>query len=121
MQLKERQNKSGTAVSMNENFKKATVEMMLLHILKDGKKYVYEMMQELTRTSGGIYQVATLYPAIYRLAGFGYIEEAGVEMSPDNRTRKYYAITDSGRTYLTELTAEYKRLRRGVDKVFSSK
>lgn len=121
MQNKEKMNKSGTAVSMNENFKKATVEMLLLHVLKDGKKYVYEMMQELARKSDGIFQVATLYPAIYRLSGFGYIEEAGVEMSPDNRTRKYYAITDSGMKYLAELTEEYKRLCIGVDKIFNYK
>lgn len=118
MQNKEKQNKSGTAVSMNENFKKATVEMMLLYILRDGKKYVYEMMQELSRKSEGIYQVATLYPAIYRLSGFGYIQEAGIEMSPDNRTRKYYAITDSGRNYFSELEAEYHRMCLGIEKIF---
>ena len=120
MQNKEKQNKSGTAVSMNENFKKATVEMMLLYILKDGKKYVYEMMQELSRKSEGIFQVATLYPAIYRLSGFGYIKEAGIEMSPDNRTRKYYAITRSGRNYLDQLVEEYQKLCVGVEKIFSS-
>ena len=120
MQNKEKQNKSGTAVSMNENFKKATVEMMLLYILKDGKKYVYEMMQELSRKSEGIFQVATLYPAIYRLSGFGYIKEAGIEMSPDNRTRKYYAITGSGRNYLDQLVEEYQKLCVGVEKIFSS-
>lgn len=118
MQSKEKANKSGTAISMNENFKKATVEMLLLYILKDSKKYVYEMMQEITRKSGGSFQVATLYPAIYRLTGFGYIEEAGVEMSPDHRTRKYYAITDSGKRYLEELVAEYRRLCDGVNKIF---
>lgn len=118
MQSKEKANKSGTAISMNENFKKATVEMLLLYILKDSKKYVYEMMQEITRKSGGSFQVATLYPAIYRLTGFGYIEEAGIEMSPDHRTRKYYAITDSGKRYLEELVAEYRRLCDGVNKIF---
>lgn len=118
MQSKEKTNKSGTAISMNENFKKATVEMLLLYILKDSKKYVYEMMQEITRKSGGSFQVATLYPAIYRLTGFGYIEEAGIEMSPDHRTRKYYAITDSGKRYLEELVAEYRRLCDGVNKIF---
>ena len=116
MQSKEKTNKSGTAISMN--FKKATVEMLLLYILKDSKKYVYEMMQEITRKSGGSFQVATLYPAIYRLTGFGYIEEAGIEMSPDHRTRKYYAITDSGKRYLEELVAEYRRLCDGVNKIF---
>lgn len=118
MQSKEKANKSGTAISMNENFKKATVEMLLLYILKDSKKYVYEMMQEITRKSGGSFQVATLYPAIYRLTGFGYIEEAGIEMSPDHRTRKYYAITDSGKRYLEELIAEYRRLCDGVNRIF---
>lgn len=120
MQGKERTNKSGTTVSMNENFKKATVEMLLLHILKESKKYVYEMMQEISRRSGGDFQVATLYPAIYRLSGFGYITEAGVEMSPDNRTRKYYAITDSGKKHLEELVTEYRRLCGGVDQIFSA-
>lgn len=120
MQGKEKSNKSGTTVSMNENFKKATVEMLLLYILKDSKKYVYEMMQEITRRSDGNFQVATLYPAIYRLSGFGYIAEAGIEMSPDNRARKYYAITDSGKKHLEDLVVEYKRLCGGVNQIFTT-
>lgn len=119
MQAKEKTNKSGTTVSMNENFKKATVEMLLLYILRGSKRYVYEMMQELAYKSGGSFQVATLYPAIYRLTGFGYICEAGIEMSPDNRTRKYYAITEEGKAYLDELMGEYNRLCCGVDKIFA--
>ncbi len=120
MKQKTRPNKSGTSVSMNENFKKSTVEMLLLHILQDGKKYVYEIMLEISRESDGVYQVATLYPAIYRLTGFGYIKEAGVEVSPDNRTRRYYAITTSGRKYLEELKSQYRRLCRSVDKILAS-
>ena len=68
-------NKSGTLEGMAEKFKKATVEMATLHLLSKRPMYVYEMIKSLDECSKGLYKVATLYPAIYRLMKFGYIEE----------------------------------------------
>lgn len=106
--------KSGTAEGMRENFKKATVEMLILHMLTETPMYVYKMIQSFETKSKGHYTVSTLYPAIYRLIKFGYIKEHDKKVSDDNRLRRFYAITDSGRQYLTSLKSDYSNLIKGV-------
>lgn len=110
--------KSGTAAGMAENFKKATTEMLVLFLLAKQPMYVYQMIQNLDHLSESVFKVATLYPAIYRLQNNLYIEEFEKRISDDNRLRKYYAITESGREYLQELQQEYLKLTDAVSLIF---
>ena len=112
--------KSGTAAGMRDNFKKATVEMLILHLLSAKPMYVYEMIQALESRSAGQYQVTTLYPAIYRLLKFGYLREHGKKVSEDNRLRRFYAITSSGQVYLGSLKSDYTRLSEGIRMILSN-
>jgi len=73
--MQENMTRSGTPEGMRENYKKATVEMLILHLLSENPMYVYQLIQSFESRSKGLYKVATLYPAIYRLMKFGYIEE----------------------------------------------
>lgn len=99
---------------MRDNFKKATVEMLILHLLSSKPMYVYEMIQAFESRSSGLYRVTTLYPAIYRLLKFGYIREHGKKVSEDNRLRRFYAITEQGKMYLESLRADFYSLSEGV-------
>lgn len=112
--------KSGTAEGMRDNFKKATVEMLILHLLSQKTMYVYQMIQDIESLSKGQYKVATLYPAIYRLQKFGYIEEHDKKVSDDNRLRRYYRITDDGVVYLKALKEDYAQLNKGVQSILKS-
>lgn len=112
--------KSGTSLGMNEQFKKATVEMLVLYIIKDKPMYVYQITNELYLRSKDAFDVATLYPAMYRLTKFEYLVE--VEMPKEavtRRKRRYYQITESGLKHLSELLAEYEQLSTGVKDVLS--
>lgn len=112
--------KSGTSLGMNEQFKKATVEMLVLYIIKDKPMYVYQITNELYLRSKDAFDVATLYPAMYRLTKFEYLVE--VEMPKETvtkRKRRYYQITESGLKHLSELLAEYEQLSTGVKDVLS--
>ncbi|MDD3959158.1 MAG: helix-turn-helix transcriptional regulator [Clostridiaceae bacterium] len=113
--------KSGTAAGMRDNFKKATVEMLILHLLSGKPMYVYEMIQALESRSDNHYRVTTLYPAIYRLLKFGYIREHGKKVSQDNRLRRFYAVTDTGMMYLDSLRSDYYRLSDGVRLILESR
>jgi len=106
--------KSGTPEGMTDNFKKATVELVTLHLLSEGPMYVYEMIKLIKSRSMGLYIVATIYPAIYRLEKFGYIEEFESKISADNRLRMYYCITDSGKAYLAALDEDFKKISKGI-------
>ena len=72
-----RASRSGTVAGMRDSIKKAVTEMMVLFLLRQKPMCVYEMSQEMSRLTGGVYTFNTLYLAIYRLQEHGHIAEAG--------------------------------------------
>jgi len=112
--MKKKTPKSGTPEGMTENFKKATVELATLHLLSGEPMYVYQMMKAIQSRSEGLYKVATIYPAIYRLKKFGYIQEFEAKISVDNRLQMYYCITESGKAYLAALDEDYNKIDKGL-------
>lgn len=109
-----RVSRSGTAAGMHESLKKAVTEMMVLFLLRQKPMYVYEMSQELSRQTGGVFTFNTLYLAIYRLQARGHIVEEGKRQA-GNRVRVYFRLTDSGQKYLDELMAEYRVTTGALD------
>lgn len=112
-------NVSGTPGSMKEALKKATTEMLVLFLLRQKSMYTYEMMTTIERISGGRITFNTLYQAIYRLRGFGYIAESDKVLSEENRMRIYFSITPSGQNYLSELMEEYRATTGVIDQILS--
>lgn len=110
---------SGAPEGIRESLKKATTEMLVLFLLKQKSMYTYEMMSTVEKLSEGRITFNTLYQAIYRLQGFGYIEESRKVMSESNRVRIYYAITDSGKEYLTALIENYCVMTDAIEKILS--
>ena len=106
--------RSGTAAGMRESIKKAVTEMMVLFLLRQKPMYVYEMSQEMSRLTGGVYTFNTLYLAIYRLQEHGHIAEAG-KQEADNRIRVYFKLTDAGQRYLDELLPTYREMIGALD------
>lgn len=111
---------SGTPASIREAMKKATTEMLVLFVLRRNPMYTYEMMQTLDTMSDGKITFNTLYQAIYRLKDFGYIYEKEKVVSEDNRVRIYFAVTESGETYLQALIAEYRSFTGAVDQILAT-
>ena len=110
---------SGAPEGIRESLKKATTEMLVLFLLKQKSMYTYEMMSTVEKLSEGRITFNTLYQAIYRLQGFSYIKESSKVMSESNRVRIYYAITDSGKEYLTALIENYCVMTDAIEKILS--
>ena len=110
---------SGAPEGIRESMKKATTEMLVLFLLKQKSMYTYEMMSTIEKLSEGQITFNTLYQAIYRLLSFGYIRESRKVMSEGNRVRIYFAITDSGRDYLTALIENYHVMTDAIEKILS--
>ncbi|MCI2047309.1 MAG: PadR family transcriptional regulator [Faecalibacterium sp.] len=106
--------KSGTPAGMKDAMKKATTEMLVLFLLRQKNMYVYEMIQEAARITKGVLTFNTLYLAIYRLKERGYIQEDEKRIM-ENRTRVYFAITESGQAYLQALLQEYRQTTQAID------
>ena len=109
-----RASRSGTAAGMRDSIKKAVTEMMVLFLLRQKPMYVYEMSQEMSRLTGGVYTFNTLYLAIYRLQEHGHIAEAG-KQEADNRIRVYFKLTDAGQRYLDELLPTSREMIGALD------
>src|SRR2546426_10163662 len=77
----------------------------LLLALSEGERHGYELMKKVTRDSGGAVQMGpgTLYGSIKRMLKQALIEET--DERPDSvlgdERRRYYRITEAGRTALT--------------------
>ena len=93
------------------NFKKATIEMLLLKLLSEEDMYGYQLSQELKKRSNGTYTIleGSMYPILYRLEDKNYIH-AYDQKDGVRQTRVYYHLEESGREYFKELNNLYHSL-----------
>ena len=89
--------------------KKGSAEMLILALLEDRQRHGYEIGKLIeTRSQGAIsFQVASLYPMLYRLEKRGLIQGRWVE-KPGERRRRFYKLTAEGRKVLAEQRKTWK-------------
>lgn len=106
-------------MSSPTNFKKGSVEMLLLHVLHTkGDCYGYQLSQLIRDTSGGVldFPVGSLYPALYRLIDHGHISDYK-KLVGKRLTRVYYHIEKSGIERLTALKNDYFATNQSIRQV----
>lgn len=83
--------------------KKGSAELLVLAQLEGRARHGYEIGIEIERRSEGAvsFQIASLYPVLYRLERKGLIEGQWVEPAGQRR-RRYYKLTPAGRKMLSE-------------------
>ncbi len=99
--------------------RKGMLVYCVLLLCKGGKVYSSEIIREL-RAAELIVVEGTLYPLLNRLARdqlLGYEWQESEQGPP----RKYYWLTDEGRSMLAGLEATYKRLHATVTKLEKGK
>ena len=90
----------------------------VLRLLEPGEKYGYELVQALDRQTDGVLAMgqSTLYPLLYNLEAKGLI--AGrVETAASGRDRKYYRLTDAGKTRLDHERQQWRALTVAMGKL----
>lgn len=82
----------------------------VLKLLERGEKYGYELVQDLTRESGGVLAMgqSTLYPMLYNLEAKKLVVSRIDKTGP--RSRKYYRLTDKGLKRLNRDTLQWREL-----------
>ncbi|WP_458397948.1 PadR family transcriptional regulator [Anaerotignum sp.] len=91
---------------------------LILKLLDGQDMYGYQIIEELARRSDNTFQLkaGTLYPLLHGLEKRGLLES--YEQNADSaRIRKYYHLTNKGRKFLKEKTAEWKEYSSAVSKV----
>ena len=95
-------------MDIKNNFKKGSVEMLLLSLLSEQDLYGYQMTQLIIERGNGYITVpeGSLYPTLYKLEDKHYISSYKKQVGKRLK-RIYYHIEDEGRDYLEELISEY--------------
>lgn len=105
----DRQSEKYAGYNLEENYKKALTELMILFLLSEKERYIAELTEIIHARSGGVLTITFPYGAIYRLENAGYIREIEKRIAPDGRRRQYLGVTDAGTEYLRELLQTYRR------------
>ena len=99
---------------MDAQFKKGILDSVVLSILEKKQIYGYGLemeMASLMDVSGN-----TLYPLLRRLEKDDYLDTY-MHVSEQGRRRKYYRITDKGRSHLKELRKDWKAFKEVADRL----
>ena len=94
--------------------KKGVLSLCVLALLARADSYSYEIASRLSDAIG--MGEGTIYPLMRRLQSEGLVETYLVE-SATGPSRKYYRLTDQGRTALDSQKAEWRGFSRAVDAV----
>src|SRR5438093_3903078 len=89
--------------SDGHTLKKGTAELLVLAQLEDEPRHGYDIALRIERRSNGavVFNVASLYPILYRLEAQGSIAGWWVERAGQRR-RRFYKLTRAGRRRLRQ-------------------
>ena len=95
-----------------------TLDALILKTLTRGPSHGYAIARFIEETTGDalLVEEGSLYPALYRMEGRGWVE-AEWGTSELGRRAKLYRLTERGRRQLQTEMATWKRFSAGVAKV----
>jgi PadR family transcriptional regulator PadR len=88
--------------------RRAILPLLVLHLINEGPSYGNQLMERIGAMTAGVLSVNpnTMYPLLRQLEGRGFID--GQWEHPERRSRRYYALTDSGREEYARLVEEVR-------------
>ncbi|NER15214.1 PadR family transcriptional regulator [Leptobacterium flavescens] len=101
---------------------KGILKPIILKLLSENDKmYGYEIVQTVKHISDNkiLIKEGSLYPALHSLTKEGYLTVESRMMG--NRIRKYYSLTDNGKTQLSPVIQELTDFSQTLDKLFNLK
>ena len=95
-----------------------TLDMLILQTLQWGPQHGHGIGQAIRAKSSELLQIETgsLYPALHRLEGKGWISAAW-KTSEKNQKAKYYRLTTAGKRQLTQEQSRWKQMVRAIARV----
>ena len=96
--------------------KKGSAELLVLSLVEDTPRHGYEIGGLIEQRSGGVlrFNVASLYPLLYRLEKRGWIQGRWVEKAGQRR-RRYYRLTPEGRKVLAAQRDSWVEFVRAIN------
>jgi transcriptional regulator len=102
----------------DRELKKGSAELLVLSLLEARARHGYEIGKLIDARSGGAlhYNIASLYPLLYRVEKRGWIKGQWVEKSGQRR-RRYYRLTPIGRRVLAAQRSGWKNFVMAINRI----
>jgi len=86
---------------LDRELKKGSAELLILSLVEARARHGYEISKLIESRSNGTlkFNIASLYPLLYRLENRGWVKGRWVEQAGERR-RRYYKLTAEGRKVL---------------------
>lgn len=103
---------------MDKELMKGSIDILILSVISRQDTYGYAIIQQIKRNSDDDYSMSegTLYPALKRLEGKGYLQSYWGESDEGGR-RKFYRIMEHGQTVLEHKLQEWKTITKLIGTV----
>jgi DNA-binding PadR family transcriptional regulator len=103
-------------VHIDKDLVAASATPLVLSILAERESYGYALLKRVRELSSGELEWTDgmLYPLLHRLHRLGYVT-AEWRTPPQGRHRKYYAITNEGRSALAEQQRQWTTVTRALN------
>ncbi len=95
-----------------------TLDLLILRMLALGPEHGQGIARAIQQTSDHVLLVdhGSLYPALQRLEGKGWID-ASWGTSAKNRKARFYSLTERGREQLVRATGDWRRMVAAIGRI----
>ncbi len=103
---------------LDRELKKGSAELLILSLVEDRPRHGYEIGQLIELRSQGTvkFNVASLYPLLYRLEKRGWIRGRWVE-KPGQRRRRFYKLTPAGTKVLAAQRHGWREFVEAISRI----
>ena len=103
---------------LDRELKKGSAELLILSLVEARPRHGYEIGKLIEARSKGVlrFNVASLYPLLYRLEKRGWIQGRWVEKAGQRR-RRYYRLTREGRKVLASQRSTWESFVAAINRI----
>lgn len=103
---------------LDRELKKGSAELLILSLVESRARHGYEISKLIEARSDGMlsFNVASLYPLLYRLEKRGWIQGRWVERAGQRR-RRYYKLTKDGKKVLAAQRSTWESFVAAVSRI----
>src|SRR5918993_1808103 len=103
---------------LDRELKKGSAELLILSLVEDQPGHGYDIGSLIEQRSRGVlrFNVASLYPLLYRLEKRGWIQGRWVEKAGQRR-RRYYRLTPEGIKVLAAQRRSWREFVEAVNRI----
>ena len=103
---------------LDRELKKGSAELLILSLVEARPRHGYEISKLIEARSNGAvkFNVASLYPLLYRLEQRGWIQGRWVEKTGQRR-RRYYRLTSEGKKMLASQRSTWESFVAAINRI----